>query len=571
LITSMRAAALGLAAAMTAGGAALASPFLYVPNEQQQLNVIDLASGNVVTRITTESTTFGIAATTTNPVFVTDFATGTLQVIDTAANATIQTLSICAQPGVPVVSPDMTKLLVPCRRTGADPGGLVVIDTATYAQQVVTIAPDPVAAAWAPDGSRYYVTTTDHVSIVNAANNQFVAAIPVRAGAFSIVANNANTKLYVASFGASGGAGPGINAIDLASGLVTMIEVPAEPTWIALNPAGTHLFVAMAPADSVYVIGTSVNAPIATINFDRGSRPQSVIVHPDGSRVYVELAAQGRIASLALPDFNAPQAFVYGASGAAFGSYIGAGSSTPAPKAPGYLSGLWWNPSESGWGIHVTKRRNNILAAWFTYDDGGAPIWYVAPGCTMGTPLACSGSLYRVADVGFFGGAYDFSIARIEVVGTLQLNFQSVNLGSMSYTVGQQARATWLERQPVATGGPRPTTNYTDMWWNPNESGWGLAVTHQPGNMFLAWYVYDTRKQPTWFVSSCATNDAGNACNGTLLRVTGPSFSGPFDSSRVHPTPAGTVSVTFGDRDNGVLTYTVDGIAGSKNITRELF
>jgi carbon monoxide dehydrogenase subunit G len=33
----------------------------------------------------------------------------------------------------------------------------------------------------------------------------------------------------------------------------------------------------------------------------------------------------------------------------------------------------------------------------------------------------------------------------------------------------------------------------------------------------------------------------------------------------------GTASLRFSDRDNGVLTFTVDGINGSKNITRELF
>src|SRR5207247_10829395 len=84
--------------------------------------------------------------------------------------------------------------------------------------------------------------------------------------------------------------------------------------------------------------------------------------------------------------FDSAVTIAYGASGAAFGNFIGAGSQTRAAQAPGYLSGLWFNSSESGWGIQLTKRRNNIMAAWFTYDDAGNAIWYVAPGCILGTP-----------------------------------------------------------------------------------------------------------------------------------------------------------------------------------------
>src|SRR5438105_4914434 len=432
----MRRAALWIGT-MLAAGAALATPFAYVPNEQQQLTVIDLGTNSVVTRITTESTTFGVAATNTNRVYVSDFATGTVQVIDSAINSTIATLNICAQPGVPVANTTATRLLVPCRRTANDPGGVMVIDTSTFGLQVATAAPDPLAAAWSPDASRYYVTSTDRMSIIDAATNELVAAVPVTPGAFAIAVNAANTKVYVASFGASGGAGPAISVID--------------------------------------------------------------------------------------------------------------------------------------WGIQLTKRRNNIMAAWFTYDDGGSPIWYVAPGCILGTPLSCSGSLYRVTDVKFFGGPYDFSLARIDVVGSLQLQFTSVNNGGMSNSVAGQSRFVPIEREHVATGTAIPAVNYTDIWWNPAESGWGLTVTHQPGNMFLAWFVYDTNRQPTWFVSSCAATSDQNGCSGTLLRVTGPRFGAVFDSSLVHATSAGTVSLRFTDPDNGVLTYTVDGVDGTKTITREIF
>jgi Spy/CpxP family protein refolding chaperone len=41
-----------------------------------------------------------------------------------------------------------------------------------------------------------------------------------------------------------------------------------------------------------------------------------------------------------------------------------------------------------------------------------------------------------------------------------------------------------------------PAANYTDLWWNPNESGWGITITQHPTNQIWAiWYTYDPRQQ----------------------------------------------------------------------------
>ena len=32
---------------------------------------------------------------------------------------------------------------------------------------------------------------------------------------------------------------------------------------------------------------------------------------------------------------------------------------------------------------------------------------------------------------------------------------------------------------------PSRATEYTDLWWNPAESGWGLTITHQGNVLFL--------------------------------------------------------------------------------------
>jgi hypothetical protein len=44
-----------------------------------------------------------------------------------------------------------------------------------------------------------------------------------------------------------------------------------------------------------------------------------------------------------------------------------------------------------------------------------------------------------------------------------------------------------------------------------------------------------------------------------------------FDPAAVARTPVGTATFTFGDGANATIAYTVDGIAQTKSITREVF
>jgi len=39
-----------------------------------------------------------------------------------------------------------------------------------------------------------------------------------------------------------------------------------------------------------------------------------------------------------------------------------------------------------------------------------------------------------------------------------------------------------------------PATNYSDMWYLPSESGWGISfVQHPSNNVYAVWYTYDPR------------------------------------------------------------------------------
>lgn len=565
-----------LGACLLCAAHALAAPFAYAPDDRQKMNVIDLAANRVVTQITVESAAIGVAASASgNRLYVSDWATNTLQVIDTANNATVATLDVCSAPYVPALNPAGTKLVVPCAGAFLAPSfDVMVIDTATFAKTTLAAGgPEPSAALWDAAGARFYVTGNDSVSVFDGSSLARIATITVPSGAFGTAINAAGTRLYVASsLNTVTGVGANVlTVVDTASrNTVATTTLPGTSSGIAIDPSGTHVFVTLPDSDAVAILGAN-GEMLSTIAMPQGSRPESVGVHPDGSRAYVQLFSVGTLATLQAPGY-APAAFLtYGAKGATWGNFIGAGSTTVAPNAPGYLSGVWWNPNESGWGLSIVKRRNTIFGAWFTYDIGGTPTWHVST-CAMATPQVCFGPLVQVTGTRFFDpGGFDARFAVVTQSGALFLTFTDSGHGSMQYTVGDTTRTVAIERQPIANQGAVPAVNYTDLWWNPGESGWGLHITQQRNTMFLAWYVYNNSFQPMWYVATCTVNAAGNGCSGQLVRTTGPSIDSAFDSTRVRVFPVGTIAVTFTGPDNGVLTYTVDGVSGTKPITRQVF
>jgi hypothetical protein len=113
-----------------------------------------------------------------------------------------------------------------------------------------------------------------------------------------------------------------------------------------------------------------------------------------------------------------------------------------------------------------------------------------------------------------------------------------------------------------------PSQNWTDIWWNPEESGWGLNI-HQnaAGTAFAIWYTYDTDHREMWLVLN-GTWVSSTTFAGTLYRSIGPAFDGVFDPAQVTRTPVGSGILSFIDADNGIFSYSVNGVTDSTPITR---
>jgi hypothetical protein len=68
---------------------------------------------------------------------------------------------------------------------------------------------------------------------------------------------------------------------------------------------------------------------------------------------------------------------------------------TPAPLAFTPMTGLWWNPSESGTGYNVQVQQGVLVVTMYSYTQGGDPVWYLAVGrmANSGGNVAATGTL----------------------------------------------------------------------------------------------------------------------------------------------------------------------------------
>ncbi len=114
---------------------------------------------------------------------------------------------------------------------------------------------------------------------------------------------------------------------------------------------------------------------------------------------------------------------------------------------------------------------------------------------------------------------------------------------------------------------PAHAADYTDIWWTTGgtESGWGVNFVQNEDVVFATFYVYDKAKQPIWYSSPMGVN-ASAGYSGTLYQTTGSWFGGPWSPGDAVATPVGSSTFTPTSATTGILTYSVNNVAGAGNV-----
>jgi hypothetical protein len=113
-----------------------------------------------------------------------------------------------------------------------------------------------------------------------------------------------------------------------------------------------------------------------------------------------------------------------------------------------------------------------------------------------------------------------------------------------------------------------PAANYSDIWYNASESGWGVTLTQHPASnkLFAVWYTYDPRAaetsspgnfKPLWMVMPDSTWVTPTRVTGDVYVTTGIPFAQRFDPQSVHASRVGTFTFDFSSSGTGTFTYNI--------------
>jgi hypothetical protein len=122
-----------------------------------------------------------------------------------------------------------------------------------------------------------------------------------------------------------------------------------------------------------------------------------------------------------------------------------------------------------------------------------------------------------------------------------------------------------------------PAANYSDIWYNASESGWGVTFTQHPSSnqVEAVWYTYDPRQpdpsfpgnfKPLWIFCSGGTWPTPTRFTGDVFVTLGTPFSLPwaFPSGlpRSNVSKVGTFTFDFTSTSTGTFTYNISIPAG---------
>lgn len=354
--------------------------------------------------------------------YVADATAGSVTAIDTTSNTVAGApIAVGAHPRAPVTSVDGSRVYV----QSGDDGAVAVIDTASakvIAHIPVAQPPSgtPALLALSPDGRRLYVVPNGsrQITIIDTANDTAFAAVlgpadnldPVQA-----LLSRDGTRLYIgyqarrtigvidttngallAQVQIPGPAGAGLSALALGPGN-ELYATGAEGTLFVLDATQVSLHaqyalggvahgMAVSPDGSHVYIGASRDECLAT--FDVATHVMSgtgvfanecgdVAISPDGHYVYVTDNVPGHSPGHVLT-FDTATGFAATSFDGLASPTFSAQSIAPATIFP--VTGLWWNPAESGRGFTIEVHGNSLVLIASVFDANGAATWLFAAG-----------------------------------------------------------------------------------------------------------------------------------------------------------------------------------------------
>jgi hypothetical protein len=231
------------------------------------------------------------------------------------------------------------------------------------------------------------------------------------------------------------------------------------------------------------------------------------------------------------------------------------------------VSGSWYNPARSGWGLAISndlygKQANvygDINVVWYTYTTTGVPIWYSGRLSPSGKVYA--GPMYSSRWVPASRSTSSTAI------GTMTLKPTSHTTGMFSWTFDPGYGISGsLPVEHLVFGGSGSGPQLTGQWfaYTPFPASplgeipisLNLFLDVQGNTVVADVGLYDaTTGQPTWVTGSGTETSAGFTL--TLLRVTG---------INLYPGSTGTPSTSF-QQEGSITVQNINAAASTANFS----
>jgi hypothetical protein len=231
---------------------------------------------------------------------------------------------------------------------------------------------------------------------------------------------------------------------------------------------------------------------------------------------------------------------------------------------------MWYNPNESGWGIHIAHHDAKLFSTWYTYDEAGNQL-FVTMTCDRKAfdGNSCEGDLYRLTGPSYRDAVFDPSKVRVAKAGTGTLRFLENGNATFSVAVNGINLTKSIVRQPYGSASTSYPADLSDHYYRADQSGWGVTAAQHGNKAFVAIFAYDTNGNPM-FVLLPNSQSQNGALTGSLYRTqsVGSHWLSPsFNSNDVRVTEVGTATL----RPDGAridYEFTVDGHTQRHTLTR---
>ena len=100
--------------------------------------------------------------------------------------------------------------------------------------------------------------------------------------------------------------------------------------------------------------------------------------------------------------------------------------------------------------------------------------------------------------------------------------------------------------------------DYTDVYYNPAEEGWGVFLVQSDTFQFLAFFIYGPDGKPVWYTAELRQDSSGSFV-GPLYATTGTPFGLSWNASDLTSVAVGTASFQPTSASTATLLYTLTG------------